>query len=377
MRKAYSAVILAFFITISSTYAIGVNEESDSKMKYVKQEFKPEGFDNIDTEALLPSEDTFKGGYNKLIPYVLPSPYQENAGSCLFMSHTGVIEVLMNQKLNTNKIDLSERYLMNLAKDKVASEKVKNWRTDTIFRSNAKLKSYLNKDFRYTKGFYKVVNGKRVKANEQEQGATYGIKYNWVVDYKNIKANAVKLPNFQREVIFKDKDENQWNINGAPKNIVSLIKTAIRKRNAPVLVIYNHHGFWHANFILGFNDKASSDGCKFVSTFEESMNKRADEIVEEANQAQTSKEKEKLLRKAAKFRKRGKEVNDAYLANGGCRGKGIFYVRDSIYPQESMPFYDYDLERQGEEKNLNAPIIVREYEWVERLANHAIQIYVP
>tara|TARA_R110002072_G_scaffold64203_9_gene159978 strand:+ start:23979 stop:25100 length:1122 start_codon:yes stop_codon:yes gene_type:complete len=362
------AIIFTF---ISASYA----QESDLKMKYVNQEFRPLGYENLQTQALLPTSDTFNGGFNKLIDYVLPSPYQENAGSCLFMSHTGVIETILNKKSKGKNFDLSERYLMNLAKANVGSSKINNWRTDTIFRSNETRKAYFNKDFRYTKGHYKIKNGTRIQAHQSDEKAIYGIKYNWVIAHQNIKATPIKLPTFSREILFADKDENQWNVNVAPKDIVKKIKAALVKRESPVLVIYNHHGFWHANFILGFNDNASSDGCKFVSTFKDNMYNRATEIDEEAREATSSKEKRKLERKAAKFRSRGLNVDNAYHANGGCRERGVFYVRDSIYPQENMPLYDYDKSKEGEEKHLNAPIIVREYEWVERLANHVIQIY--
>ena len=105
------------------------------------------------------------------------------------------------------------------------------------------------------------------------------------------------------------------------------------------------------------------------------MNSRADEINEEALQASTAKERKKLLKKAKNFRRRGKQVSDSLASRGGCRDNGVFYVRDSIYPDKDMPLYDYDLNNSGEESNLNAPVILREYEWAEHLINHAYQIY--
>ena len=193
--------------------------------------------------------------------------------------------------------------------------------------------------------------------------------------YQDIDAKMVKLPEFQREIIFRDPSDNRWNVTTAPKDIVTRIKSALKKRNAPVLVIYNHIGYWHANLVVGYNDNADSKGCPFVSNYDRLMNKRADEIAEEANEAQTEKEKKRLLRKAKKFRKRGNQVQVSFDSNGGCKNKGTFYVRDSIYPNESMPLYDYDLSKVGEEKHLNSKVILREYEWAENLLNHAFQIY--
>lgn len=332
--------------------------------------------ESITTKSLLPGPDSFLGGYNKLLPYVVEAPYQDNAGSCLFMSHTGAVEVLINQ-IKGRKLNLSERYFMNLQKSGIGNDLIDNWRTDTIYRLNKTGKTYLNKRFRFTKGWYKTVNGTRVPAEVEEEGAFYGTKFNWIVNLGSLsKKPKISLPKFEREVIFADPEQNQWNVGTAPSDIASRIKKAIRKNNAPVVLIYNHVGFWHATLIVGFNDNASTEGCPFISTYDEKMNKRADEIVKEAEEAETEKEKKKLLRKAKKFRARGKQVNDSYLARGGCSEKGVFYVRDSIYPNEDQPLYDYDLDNEGEEEHLNAPVILRSFEWAEQLSNHATLIKV-
>jgi len=335
---------------------------------------KSEGVNPVSTKALLPDQESFKGGYNHLLKHVLPSIYQDNAGSCLFMSHTSAIEVLYGHSFG-KKQDFSERYFMNLAKAGIGDSRMDNWRTDTVFRLNETGKIQNHKSYPFTKGWYKTVNGTRVQSQEGENGAYYGVKYNWVVNPKQLTKPGVKLPRVSREVILEDSEQNQWNVGQAPSDIVQRVKEAFRKRKAPVLVIYNHTGFWHAVNVVGFNDNADSAGCPFVSTYKEKMDKRAEEIREEAEKRPTAKEKRKLLRKAAKFNKRGKQVHEAYLKNGGCRGKGVFYVRDSIYPREDRPVYDYDPTKEGEEEHMNAPIILREYEWLEQVANHAYQIY--
>ncbi len=326
---------------------------------------------------IIADEDTFKGGFNSILPFIKPSPYQDNAGSCLFMSHTGNIEFWMN-KLNPGaQLDLSERFFMNLAKDKINEENIKNWRTDTVYRFNKFSKAYLNNDYPFSKGWYKKgEDGKRVFAKEGEDKAYYGVKYNWVIDYKNLNAPSIKLPKFDREVLYIDESQNQWNVGNAPKNAVKLVKDALKKRNAPVLVIYNHTGFWHATLVVGYNDTASTKGCPFTSKYKEKMYKRAGEIDEEASEAAEPKTKRKLTRKAKKFRTRGNTVHDSYIKDGGCSDKGIFYVRDSIYPNSDMPVYDYDPAKEGEEEFLNAKVIMREYEWLRHSSNHAFQIYV-
>ncbi|WP_127716077.1 hypothetical protein [Halobacteriovorax sp. HLS] len=337
-----------------------------------------EGTTAVFTKAIVPDSSSYKGGFNKLLKHILPAPDQEDAGSCLFMSHTGNVEwwysKLSNDRQTSEKRNLSERYFMNLSKEGLDDD-LEHWPTDMIYALNKRGEIYKNEDYRYTKGWYKSVEGQRVPALKDEEGAKYGISYSWISLYQDIKAPMVKLPQFDREIIFKDPSENRWNVTTAPKDIVTRIKNALKKRNAPVLVIYNHVGYWHANLIVGYNDYADSKGCPFVSNFDKLMNKRADEISLEASNEEDPKKKRKLERKAAKFRSRGKQVQDSYESNGSCRGKGVFYVRDSIYPNKNMPIYDYDLLNEGEESHLNAPVILREYEWAENLLNHAIQIY--
>ena len=330
--------------------------------------------ESVSSKAIIPNSSSFEGGFNDLVPFTISAPYQDNAGSCLFMSHTGAVEVLMSKK-RKQKTNLSERYFMNLQKAGIGEDSIANWRTDTIERINTTGISYRNSDFPFTKGWYKTVNGTRVPAVEEDQGAFYGTRYNWIVELTSLQGlPKIKIPKLKREVLFADPAENQWNVGTAPKDITQRVKAALKRNKAPVVVIYNHVGFWHATLVVGFNDLASTESCPFVSKYEEKMNKRADEIVEEASQATTESEKAKLLRKAKNFRRRGKSVNTAYLKNGGCKSKGVFYVRDSIYPNKTQPLYDYDPSKKGEEEHLNAPIILREYAWLEQLSNHAVQI---
>lgn len=370
-----ATIILGLFTSL--TFA-NLNTDSSLVVGAKYPNSASEGTRPVITKAITPSKDSFIGGFNDLLKYVLPAPDQENAGSCLFMSHTGNVEwwysKLSKDQRTSERRNLSERYFMNLSKEGLDDD-LDYWPTDMIYALNKRGEIYKNSDYRYTKGWYKKVNSVRVPAKKDEEGAKYGISYSWMSMYQDIKAPMVKLPEFKREVIFKDPSANRWNVTTAPKDIVSKIKKALHKRNAPVLVIYNHVGYWHANLIVGYNDKTDSKSCPFVSKYDELMNKRADEIVEESLETKDEAKKKKLVRKAKKFRKRGNQVQVSYDNNGGCKGRGVFYVRDSIYPNENMPKYDYDLSTEGEETHLNSEVILREYEWAENLLNHAIQIY--
>lgn len=371
----YLSVLLSSLISVDASEVIyGIKYANGDN--HLEKNLAP-----IQTKALLPGAQDLLGGFNEWLPYIVPSPDQENAGSCLFMSHTAVTEVLINRERATKGLEnqnLSERYLMNLSKAGIGSELVTNWKTDTIFRLNKTKETYKNEDFPYLKGWYKAgADGLRVFADPKEEGSYYGVKANWVISLDQLNPNdAIKTPHFSRNVLFEDPSGNRWNVATAPENIVDKVKAALDTKKGPVLVIYNHTGFWHAVMIAGYNDKVDTKGCPFVSDFPSSMSERAKQLRAESINATSEKEKKRLLGKARLFQKRADRVEVSYNQAGGCSGKGAFYVRDSIYPVDTMPQYDYDPTTSGEEKHLNAPVILREYEWLRHLANHVIQIYV-
>lgn len=334
----------------------------------------------ITTKALLPDATDFAGGMNHFLPYMMPTPDQENAGSCLFMSHTAATEVLVNRERDLNglqNIDLSERYFMNLSKAGIGNDIIADWKTDTIYRLNKTGRMYTNENFPYMKGWYKAgPNGLRIFADENDQDAFYGVRANWVLALDQLKKKpSIKLPKYERKVLFQDPKKNRWNVATAPNDIVSKVKKALHKKTGPVVVIYNHTGFWHAVMVAGYNDTVTNHGCPFVSEFPNRMRNRADQIRDEANQQKDPAKRKKLLSKARLFEKRANQAEDSFTKAGGCSERGVFYVRDSIYPTETMPLYDYDPKRSGEEKHLNSPVILREYDWLRHLSNHVIHIF--
>ncbi|MGI4993154.1 hypothetical protein ACRXCV_11015 [Halobacteriovorax sp. GFR7] len=324
-------------------------------------------------------EEVTAGGFNELMKYVVAAPSQEDAGSCLYMSHTGVVEWWYNRLNNLEgdkKINFAERYYMSLKTNKTNQEEIENWRTDNIRRINKSSVMFSNQDYRFTKGNFKKVEGKRVVTDANDEDGSYGTQFNWIDLTDSIDKNAVefKLPKFKREVLHVDADKDQWAVAKAPADIVERIKKALHKRNAPVLVIYNHKGFWHANYIFGYNDNADTKGCPFVSSFKPHMEEKRDYYLEKAEKTKSETWRKKYLANAEKVMAKGNAVQKRF-EEVGCASKGVFYVRDSIYPNENMPKYDYDLVKEGEEDFLNAPLIAREYAWVQTTLNHAIQIY--
>lgn len=322
-----------------------------------------EGIKPIQTTALSPQFNAQLTGFTELLPYFLPSPDQEEAGSCLFMSLTGLAEWwLARENPNLSRdpegpLDLSERYLMNLSNQFSGSAPINEWKTDSIFLYNLVGGMALrNADYRFTKGWFKKnKNGQYIAAEPNEKNSHYNAAYNWIDERSQLKSpDSVQLPKFKRHILFADPDSNQWNTGVMPDNIVEKIKSALQKNKAPVQIIYNHFGYWHAALIGGFDDQADNANCKFVHNFLKHLKK----------------EMETSTIAAATYKK----TLAAYKKGGGCHPQGVFYVRDSIYADPKSPVYDYDPSTQGEEAPYSKRIILLEYDWVRYMANHAIQV---
>ncbi|MGZ3659326.1 MAG: hypothetical protein ACXVCK_04475, partial [Bdellovibrionota bacterium] len=170
-------------------------------------------------------------GFSELVPFALRSPDQQEAGSCLYMSLTGIAEWWLARLHPTisrapdGPIDLSERYMMNIAGLDEDSNGVPNWKTDSIYLYNRAGGAMLNTNYRFTKGWYARRNGQVVPATAGATGAAYDTNYNWI-DQRPVKAPLVKLPTFQRTVIYADPASNQWDTGVMPDNIADRIKTA-------------------------------------------------------------------------------------------------------------------------------------------------------
>ena len=173
------------------------------------------------------------------------------------MSHTGIVEwwlARLNPHVKTRidgPFDLSERYSVAMANDKIGNHVVNNWITDTIYRFNVHKEHVRNKYYPFAKGWFSYDNsGNTIKARANSKDAKYGAQYNWASTTKRVRAPSVPLPEFQRHILFADPEKNQWTTLVTPRNIVAEIKEALHKRKAPVEVIYNHYGYWHAVYIL-------------------------------------------------------------------------------------------------------------------------------
>ena len=153
-----------------------------------------EGRDPVHTFALTSKNEERLPGYTELLPFILRSPDQDDAGSCLYMSLTGAAEFWLARlhpelaRDPDGPIDLSERYLMNTSKDPSGENQLQDWMTDSIFLlNNAGSKAPLNRDYRFAKGWYKEDNdGNFVPARPRERGSHFGVTYNWVDEREHL-----------------------------------------------------------------------------------------------------------------------------------------------------------------------------------------------
>jgi hypothetical protein len=319
-------------------------------------------------------------GFNDLLPFLMRAPDQEDAGTCLYMSLTGVAEwwlAKLNPQLSRDSdgpLDLSERFFVNSAGLTRNNVGVKNWLTDTIYVFNNTQTGILNRDYRFAKGWFRKTSHGFLLAGPTEQGAAYGTSFNWINQLASIAAEPVRLPTFERTIFLEEPNRNQWNVGLAPHNIVETVKMALTTNRAPVQVIYNHMGYWHSVFVVGFDDSQDNGNCPFVESFLKHMKSQVETLTEEVSRTESLAERQKLLFRINKAQDLFDKASHSYTAVGGCNPKGVFYVRDSIYSDPNAPLYDYDPTRQGEEAPYTMNVVLHEYTWLQTLSNHVVQI---
>jgi hypothetical protein len=294
----------------------------------------------------------------------LASPNQFDGASCIFMAHAGAVEMLMNQRAPRDgdgdilaylgDRDLSERYLMN-AYDHAPWSTSPYFLTDLVYVYNAFGGSLLSAEYPFTAGYvHEDANGVKTPSDSDDPDAYFSCYYNWFDDLPtDWQQNLTPTPQAERTLLFVDPARNEdsfWNVGIVGPEVVDRIKYELRTKNAPVVVVYNHWLYWHADVIVGYDDRVdnSADPCPMVD----------DTLEYFAEQGATA-----YVNKV--------ENHQADL--GGCTTQGVFYVRDSIYDGDSAePMYTYT---SGFSERYSKRIITRTYNWVTYLANHVYTIH--
>ena len=276
--------------------------------------------------------------YNDMDPYVLASPNQWDAGSCLFMANTGAMEIMLNQRLDPEDVeyegdtDLSERYLMNGGD--YAYPVIDYSIIDVNYTYEYNGGSLLNRDYPFMGG---VVDG------------YYSCSPNWDNDMPgDWRDRLVETPETERTLLFIDPDLNNnsiWATGLIDYDVIERIKYELRTKNAPVILIHNYYLYWHAAIIVGYDDTVET-GCGIVTP---SLNYFEQEGATSYVNA----------------------IEDHMDDLGGCSDRGIFYVRDSIYDGDDEPDYDYGPWSDP----YSDRIIEYTYNWALFMGNHAYSIH--
>jgi len=325
------------------------------------------------------------GGFDELLPFVLASPDQLDAGSCLHMSITGIAEWWLARMFpNMSRepdgpLDLSERLTMNEAGYEEDAAHLPNWRIDAIYLFNRMGgRAVQNRSYRFMKGWHtgSFHDGTATPANEGDAGAVYDTSFNWIDQRAQIQNGHVQLPPFERIIIHLDQARDQWAIGSAPPDIAERVKSHLRSNKAPVQVIYNHNGYWHSVYVIGFNDEIDNGDCAWTRDYRRVIGERAGEFQRNADVAGTPEEHDYWQVRADRAVRSSERIEDLWAQRGGCSSsRGVFYVRDSIYPDVDGPVYDYDPESTGDESPYSRKIVLKEYDWLSYFANHVVQVF--
>jgi Leucine Rich repeats (2 copies) len=293
-----------------------------------------------------------------LEPYVLASPNQIDAGSCIFMAHTGAMEILMNQHTPVEDIayngdtDLSERYLMGAP---ATTADVPYFLTDLVYSYEATGGSLLSRDYNFCVGYcVDDASGDAQPAKASDKDAYLTAQYNWFdmmpTDWQSL---LVPTPLADRTVIFADPKRDSssyWRVGLLDDDAIEEIKYELRTKNAPVVMVFNYYGWWHSNIIVGYDDTAVYDGCAYVQD-------AADYFRGEGQASYAN-------------------AIEAHVDATGCSDRGKFYVRDSIYEGGSAEEdYDYSWGSVSYDDKYSRRITGLSYDWAKHLSNHAYTVH--
>lgn len=168
---------------------------------------------------------------------MLPSPDQLGAGSCLYMSATGIAEYLINKSKGIvnpqvgGATDLSEQWTINLSKTVQLGNNYTDApellaRAGALPDSRMKFKAY----------------GSSSWMNEAAIGGR----------------GTETLPPYKKDVLFNGGGEGSQNAYGQMRPAdLERIKKYLREQQSPVLFVYKPPtaNWWHANIITGYDDK--------------------------------------------------------------------------------------------------------------------------
>lgn len=185
--------------------------------------------------------------YDELLDFVQPAPQQGKTGTCLFVASTGAMELIANFRAGIKKpkpygrYDLSESFIIRAPN----------------LRENKKKSFWEKPVLRFNHGFGIHVDHWPFEGWRDREVNDDVWSWRDINDFPKID-----LPRIETKLLFDIG--NKWATYVLEQLHIDLIKKALVKYRSPVLVNYNHDGFWHSILILGYDDELPG-ACLFTS----------------------------------------------------------------------------------------------------------------
>jgi C1A family cysteine protease len=221
------------------------------------------------------SISTLPESHTELLPFVQEAPDQGDTATCLFQGSTGAVELLLNQKFNIkfpkrgDIFDISERFAI--------SHRVKaggHWIERVLPKFNQG---------------WAIHNADLPFVAYNADGSNNQSVWNRPSDFYNLPRMEMDIKVKTHKIFARGKGKYSKYV-VRPGDIEN-VKAALVNNNAPVLINYNHRGWWHVVNIVGYDDNAQGE-CLHTPAHE-------------------------------------------------CSGKGAFYVRDSLGKATHLRDYDW------------------------------------
>jgi hypothetical protein len=178
-----------------------------------------------------------------LLPFVQEAPDQGDTATCLFQSSTGAVELLLNKKYNIrhpNKgdlFDISEVFTINHSARYSGS-----WHQMAIPRFN--------------QGWAISNNDLEFKAFNEDGSNNRGV-WRRPRDFYNLPRMQFE-EKFQTEKLFV-RGKNRYSKYVVKAKDIELVKRKLVENDAPILINYNHRGWWHMVIIVGYDDDVKGE----------------------------------------------------------------------------------------------------------------------
>lgn len=202
------------------------------------------------------AQDALPKSYTELLDYVVPAPDQGGSNACLYVASTGAMEIIANKKEGIknpeafSKFDLSETYLIHAPEANVRNKSFWEW---PVLKFNTGFGIHIN-DWPFAPW------------NGSQEGTVWNYR-------KWNDLPKVTLPKVETIPLFIIGE--MWSTNVLKPKHVQMIKEALWKHKAPVLVNYHDDNFsWHVILIVGYDDdmpgnchEISDQECGKVGSF--------------------------------------------------------------------------------------------------------------